>query len=423
MTYFVLAPLMIGVVFLLGRRIFADFSVHIGRIKPVSLPQEVVVRLAFFMLFLKVFFNFTPLAKRLFPTERALRIEDLLPIDFNIRYYVFYIEQLFRDLPFFIFALFLVFFFGRPDLFGWPVTMWLLFPGVEIGFTLAWIHFRSPDRKELAGLFFVVLFLLLIMPVAQFSWWFDAFTMIFAALGFQFGFRTWRYRDMGRVEAFLIQHENRADKGRSIRVLEGLCRVAPKEVRPQVRRDLLLTARNFVPHFWRNLIFSLLLAFSVLGRGAVAAAPFCAASVFMLSATVSPLFALQRPFRPSDCVLPLSAGQIWRAKLWYARLLGFPLPFLIWGVEMLVRPLPLLESLKLLLTLFLVGFAVSSLVGGSICEGDQRPALHYIVAALLSALATLFIAIFSPAMALILFPILSHLKGSAITRLESCEEA
>ena len=421
-TYFILAPVMIGVVFLLGRRVFADFAVDIGRINPVSLPQEITVRLAFFLLFLKVFFNFLPMTKRLFPTERSLSVEDLLPIDYNIRYYVFYIEQLFRDLPFFIFAVFLVFFFGRPDLIGWPITMWFLFPGVEIGFTLFWIHFRSPERKELAGLFLVILFLLLIMPIAQFSWWFDAFTLIFAATGFQFGFRVWRYRDMGRVEQFLVQHENREGKGRGADVLQALCRIVPKNIRSLVRRDLILTARNFVPHFWRNLVLALLVSFSVAGRGAVALAPFCTVAVFIMASTVSPLFALQRPFRPADGVLPISAEQVWRAKLYYARLLALPIPFIIWGVEMLVRPVPLMESLTLLFTLFLLGIAVASLVGGSICEGDQRPALQYIVAALLSALATLFIAIFNPAMFLVLFPILSHLKESAITRLEH-EEA
>lgn len=417
-TYFILAPVMMGVVFLLGRRIFSDFAVGIGRINPVSLPQETIVRLAFFSLFLKVFFNFLPMAKRLFPTERSLSAEDLLPIDYNIRYYVFYIEQLLRDLPFFIFAVFLVFFFGRPDLIAWPITMWFFFPGVEIGFTLFWIHFRSPERKELAGFFLVIFFLLLIMPIAQFSWWFDAFTIVFATAGFQFGFKVWRYRDMGRVEQFLVQHENRADKGWVAGILHGLCRMVPKNIRSLVRRDLILTARNFVPHFWRNLVLALLVSFAVTERGEVALAPFCAVAVFIISSTVSPLFTLQRLFRSADGALPISAEQVWCAKLWYARLLALPIPFIIWGIEMTARPIPLMESLTLLLTLFLLGIAVASLVGGSICEGDQRPALQYIVAALLSALATLFIAIFNPAMFLVLFPILSHLKASAITRLE-----
>jgi len=417
-TYFLLGPVMIGVALLLGRKIFYDFAVGIGRIKPVSLAEETLVRLCFAFLVFKVFFNFLPLAKRLYPTERLLKVEDLLPIDFSVRYQVFYLEQLLRDLPFFVMGGVLVLFFGKPDLIGWPLTIWLFFPGVEIGFTLSWIHLRSPDRVELGLAFLVLLFLLMIVPIAQFSWWADAMTFLFVPLGYYRGFKFWRYRDTGRVERFLIEHQNRKPHTTADALLQGLCRMIPKALRPLVRRDLLLSFRNFVPHFWRNSLLSIMIALGVFGRGTVAPAVFCGLAAFVMASTVSPLFALQRPFRQVEAALPLSPEQIWRSKLNYARLLSLPIPWIVWGVEIVSRPLPLGDSLSLLLSLLLIGFAVASLVGGSICEGDQRPVLQYIIAAMLSVLATLFIALFNPLLFILLFPILSSLKDSAVTRLE-----
>ncbi len=417
-TYFLLGPIMIGVALLLGRKIFYDFAVDIGRIKAISIPEDLLVRLGFATLFLKVFFNFLPLAKRLYPTEQNLKVEDLLPINFNIRYQVFYLEQLLRDLPFFILGTVLVLFFARPDLIGWPLTIWLFFPGVEIGFTLAWIHIRSPDRVELGLAFLVLLFLLMIVPIAQFAWWADAMTFFFVPLGYYRGFKSWRYRDSGRVERFLIEHQSRKRHPLGDAFLQGLCRMVPKTVRPLVRRDLLLSVRNFVPPFWRNSVLSFMIALGVLGRGTVNPVVFCGLAAFVMASTVSPLFALQRPYRQVETALPLSVEQIWRSKLNYARLLALPMPWVVWMVEIVARPLPLQDSLSLLFTLLLVGFAVASLVGGSICEGDQRPALQYIIAAMLSALATLFIALFNPLLFILLFPILSSLKDSAVTRLE-----
>ncbi len=417
-TYLILGPVMFTVVFLLGRRVFNDFAFDVGRLQQVSLGEETVVRLGFLFLFLKVYFNFLPLAKRLYPTENRLTIEDLLPIDFSTRYKVFYIEQLLRDLPFFLFAALLMRFFGNMDLILWPFVIWLFFPGVEIGFTLSWIHVKSPDRKELAMAFFILLFLLWLIPVAQFSWWADAFTLIFVPLGYYKGFKQWRYQDIGRVEKFLSHSQRHEKRSKATALLEGLCRLMPKKVRPLIRRDLILTARNFVPHFWRNLALSLLITFAVIVRGSLASELFCAVAVFILASSVSPLFALQRPFRPMDVVLPLHVEEIWRSKLIYARLISLPLPFIIWSIELFMNPLPLEAALYLLLKLVLVAFAVSSIVGGSICEGDQRPVLHYVVAAMMSVLASVFIIIFHPGLILLLFPVLSHLKGSAITRLE-----
>lgn len=408
-----------GVAFLMGRKIFNDFAFGIGRIQPVSLSEETAVRLAFSFLVLKVFFNFLPLARRLYPTERSLSLEDLLPIKFNIRYKVFYLEQLIRDLPFFAGGAVLLVFFGQTDLLVWPFMIWLFFPGVEIGFTLTWIHFWSPDRKKLAGMFLVLAFLLVFLPVVQLSWWADFFTILFAPLGYYKGFKLWRYRDMGQVAQFFVGHENRKKRQSARILLSQLCRFVPKNVRPLVQRDLILTARNFVPHIWRNLVLVLLVGVSVISRGQIALEIYCALSAFIIASTVSPLFQIQRPFRVMDIALPLSAEQVWRAKLSYARLLALPIPFIFWGIEMLMRPLPWQEGLSLLFTLLLLSIAVSSLVGGSICEGDQRPVLQYIVAAFLCVLATLFIALFNPVMFLLLFPVLSSLKGSAIIRIEN----
>lgn len=418
-TYFILAPVMSGVAFLLGRKVFNDFAVGMGQIRPVSLSEETAVRLSFAFLVLKVFFNFLPLAKRLYPTERSLSVEDLLPIDFNTRYKVFYFEQLSRDFPFFVAGTVVLLFFGKTELLAWPFMIWLFFPGIEIGFTLTWIHFWSPDRKQLAGIFLAVAFFLWVLPVVQFSWWADFFTILLVPLGYYRGFKVWRYQDLGRVEQFLVQHQNRESQSPGTTLFRRLVGVLPLSVRPLVQRDLILTARNFVPHVWRNLALVLLILLSVINRGDIASSLYCALAVFIMASTVSPLFALQRPFRAMDIPLPLSAEQVWRAKLTYARLIALPIPFVIWGIEMMMRPVPLGESLVLFLTLFLVGLAVSSLVGGSICEGDQRPALQYIVAAFMSVLATLFISLFNPAMFLLLFPVLSHLKGSAIIRLEN----
>ncbi len=418
-TYFILGPVIMGVAFLMGRKVFNDFAAGIGRLQPVSLSEETVVRLSFAFLALKIFFNFLPLARRLYPSERSLSVEDFLPIDFNTRYKVFYFEQLFRDIPFFIVGTVLLIFFGKTELLVWPFMIWLFFPGVEIGFTLTWIHFWSPDRKKLSGIMFILAFLLVFLPVVQLSWWADFFTILFAPLGYYKGFKYWRYTDMGRVAQFFVGHENRKNRTSTVALLARVCQFAPKKVRPLLQRDLILTSRNFVPHIWRNLILVLLVIFSALTWRQIDPAVYCALAAFIIASTVSPLFQMQRPFRMMDVALPLSAEHIWRAKLSYARLLALPIPFIFFGIEMAMRPLPWQESLNLFLTLLLVGIAVSSLVGGSICEGDQRPVLQYITAAFLCVLATLFIALFNPAMFLLLFPVLSSLKGSAIIRIEN----
>ncbi len=418
-TYFILGPVMMGVAFLLGRKIFKDFAFGIGRIQPVSLSEETVVRLAFAFLALKIFFNFLPLARRLYPTERLLSVEDLLPIAFNIRYKVFYFEQLFRDLPFFAIGTILLIFFGKTDLLVWPFMIWFFFPGVEIGFTLTWIHFWSPNRKRLGGVLLILAFLLAFLPVVQLSWWADFFTILFVPLGYYKGFKVWRYTDMGRVAQFFVGHENRKNRAKTAALLRRVCQLVPKKVRPLLQRDLILTARNFVPHLWRNLVLVLLVIFSALSWRQIDAVVYCALATFIIASTVSPLFQMQRPFRMMDAALPLAAEHVWRAKLSYARLLALPIPFVFWGIEVALRPLPWQESLNLLFTLLLVGIAVSSLVGGSICEGDQRPVLQYIVAAFLCILATLFIALFNPVLFLLLFPVLSSLKNSAVIRIEN----
>ncbi len=420
-TYFILGPVMMGVAFLLGRRIFKDFASEVGRIQPVSISEETAVRLAFAFLALKVFFNFLPLARRLYPTERALTVDDLLPINYRIRYQVFYLEQLFRDLPFFVVGSMILLFFGQTQMLLWPFTIWLFLPGIEIGFTLTWIHFWSPDRRQLAGVLFVMAFFLSVLPVVQFSWWADFFTLLLMPLGYYRGFKIWRYQDMGRVEQFMVRHQNHKNKTAASDLIHRLCQVVPKSIRPLLRRDLILTARNFVPHVWRNMTLLFLVLLAMTTRGTISPAVYCALGAFIMASTVSPLFSLQRPFRPMDRALPLSAEQVWRAKLYYARLLALPVPFLVFGFEMMLRPLPMNEGAVLCFTLFLVGLAVASLVGGSICEGDQRPVLQYIVSAFMSILATLFIAIFNPVMYLLIFPVLSSLKDSAITRLENEE--
>ncbi len=410
---------MMGVASLLGRRIFNDFAFGVGRIQAVSISEPLAVRLAFATLALKVFFNFLPMAKRLYPTERSLAIEDLLPISVHVRYKVFYFDQLFRDLPFFVAGMVILLFFGQTQLLVWPLFIWAFFPGIEIGFTLTWVHFWSANRKQLAGVFGAVMILLVVLPVAQFSWWADFFTILFVPLGYYQGFKVWRYRDMGRFEQFLMVHQDRNNKIGAASVLAQLSHIIPKNIRPLVLRDLILTARNFVPQIWRNVLLVGLVVLSVVNRGNIDVAAYCALAVFMMASTVAPLFSLQRPYRAMDNALPISAEQVWCAKLNYARLISFPIPFIFWGIELFLRPRPISEALVLLLTLVLLGIAVSSLVGGSICEGDQRPVLQYIIAAFMSVLATLFIVVFNPAMFLLLFPVLSSLKGSAITRLEN----
>lgn len=415
-TYFFLGPVMIGAALLLGRRIYHDFGARIGKIEPIALSEETALRLTLAFLLLKVFFNVIPLARRLYPTERSLAIDDLLPIRNETRYWVFYLEQLLYDLPFFLFAVFLLLFLGQERWVGWAVMIWVLFPAIEIGLTLSWVHVKPPDRLELSLALIVVLWLFWFLSVETLGWWTDLIAPIFAFLGY-WGYRHWRYADVARVETFFVQTSSPGA------VFKKMAQFAPREVRPLIWRDLVLTFRNFVPLFWRNLILALLIVAAAAVRGNVSIFPFCAAGAFIIASTVSPLFALQRPFRPLDYALPLPVERIWRSKVLYAVLLAFPIAWMIWGLEMILRPAPLFESFYLLFQLLLIVVAVGALTGGTICEGDQKPALHYIIAAFMSALATLFIAAFHPLLFVLVFPVLGNLRGSAVTRLENEEAA
>jgi hypothetical protein len=414
-TYFILAPVMVGAVFLLGRRIFHDFASKIGTVESLTFSQETLLQGVLALLSLKVFFNFLPLSKRLYPTEQSLTIDDLLPIRSETRYLMFYIEQLIRDFPFFLFALFAVLFFDRPNLIGWVFTFWLFFPGMEIGLTVLWNHLRPPSRAELLLALFILLWLIWFLPVENMGWWLDFVAPFLVTIGF-WGFGRWRYSDVSGVEQLLIESQSRA------KLFSRIGRWIPEGVRPLVVRDFQLTLRNFAPLFWRNLVIAFILVVTVIFRGNIPAAVFCAAAVYFLSATVSTLFALQRPYRAMDYILPLPVERIWRGKVLYAVFLSLPIPWLAWGIEMAARPLSFAESLPLLVQLILVGLAVAALTGGTICEGDQKPALHYIIAGFLSLLATLFISVFHPLLFVLVFPVLANLRGSAITRLEN-EEA
>lgn len=415
-TYFLLGPVMVGAVFLLGRRIFNDFAASIGRIAPASISNETMLQLALAALFLKVFFNFLPLSKRIYPTESSLTIDDLLPIRGETRYQMFYIDQLIRDIPFFLTGLFVVLFFGRRDLVSWVLTFWLFFPGIEVGLALLWNHLKPPSQAELVLALFILLWMIWFIPMETLGWWVDFVAPFLVTIGF-WGFGRWRYRDVAGVEAMLIEAQPAARPFPRIRSL------LPEEVRPLVVRDLLLTLRNFAPLFWRNVALALILLMAIVFRGTVPAAIFCAAAAYFLASTASTLFALQRPYRGMDYALPLHVERIWRGKVLYAILLSAPVPFLGWAVEMAARPQPLGEGLRLLLVLILVGLAVAALTGGTICEGDQKPALHAIIAGFLSVLATVFIAAFHPLLFVLVFPVLGSLRGSAITRLENEEGA
>lgn len=420
-TYFILGPVMVGSVVLLGKRIFNDFGAGIGAVQAIYLSEESVLRFAVMLLFLKVFFNFIPLARRFYPTERRLTIDDLLPITYEIRYQVFYIEQLVRDLPFFIVVTFLLMFFGKGNLVPWALMIWLFFPGIEIGFTLTWIHLRSPNRVELLCFLLLLSFLFWTLPVDVLGFWGDFVTPILVLMGY-WGFGKWRYRDVGRFEQSLGRGRGRKSLSDLIPSLSrGLCRILPKGVGSQVWRDLVLTSRNFVPSFWRNLALAGAACLAVAVRGEVSPVPICAAGVFLMASTASPLFALQRPFRASDFILPIPQERIWRAKVIYAILISLPIPWIIWGIEMWVGPTSPQESFSLFFTLFLLGIAVAALTGGTICEGDQKPALHFIIAAFLSVLATLFIGAFHPALFVLLFPVLNYFRGAAAFRLENEE--
>lgn len=414
-TYFILAPVMIGAVFLLGRRIFHDFASKIGTVESITLSQEMLLQGVLAVLSLKIFFNFLPLSKRLYPTEQSLTIDDLLPIGSETRYVMFYIEQLIRDFPFFLFALFAVLFLDKPDLIGWVFTFWLFFPGMEIGLTVLWNHLHPPSRAELLLALFILLWLIWFLPIESMGWWLDFAAPFLVTIGF-WGFGRWRYRDVSGVEQLLIESQSKGNR------FNRIGKWIPGSVRPLVVRDFQLTLRNFAPLFWRNLAIASILVVAVIFRGNIPAAVFCAAAVYFLSATASTLFALQRPYRGMDYILPLSVERIWRGKVLYAVFLSLPIPWLVWGIEMAVRPLPLAQGLSLLFQLILVGLAVAALTGGTICEGDQKPALHYIIAGFLSLLATLFIAVFHPLLFVLVFPVLGNLRGSAITRLEN-EEA
>lgn len=415
-TYFILAPVMLGALFLLGRRVFHDFADKIGKVDPTTLSNPELLQSVLAVLSLKVFFNFLPLSKRLYPIEQALTIDDLLPIHSEMRYLMFYIEQLIRDIPFFLFGLFLILFVDKPGMVGWVFTFWLFFPGMEIGLTMLWNHLHPPSRPELALALFFLLWLIWFLPVESMGWWIDFVAPFLVTAGF-WGFGRWRYQDVSRVEQLLIESQQ---KGGSFK---WIGRSIPASVRPLLLRDFRLTLRNFAPLFWRNLAIALLLIAAVAFRGNIPAAVFCAAATYFLAATASTLFALQRPYREIDFILPLPVERIWRGKVLYAVYLSLPIPWLVWGLEMVLRPLPPSQALPLLLQLVLVGLAVAALTGGTICEGDQKPALHYIIAGFLSLLATLFIAVFHPLLFVLVFPVLGNLRGSAITRLEDEEAA
>lgn len=105
----------------------------------------------------------------------------------------------------------------------------------------------------------------------------------------------------------------------------------------------------------------------------------CVLSVVSLGSLLPVLIAYELPHFWLERAAGTTGLDIWRAKLWYARLITIPAPLLIWFAGAITGKLPAFYILPLLAECLWLWWLVSSLIGALSFEMPTRPELAIIV--------------------------------------------
>ncbi len=186
----------------------------------------------------------------------------------------------------------------------------------------------------------------------------------------------------------------------------------------QVARDLRLTRRGFSSAVYTctglaALLFILLLAalttswlppdvaragFEATWFVPIVAVKFAAALVVVTLAALMPvLVAHERPHLWLERATGAGGAELWRAKLWYARLVSLPAPLVAWAAAMLTGASPAFYELPLLGELLWLWWMVSTVMGALAFEAPDQPGLAIVLMSCAGAAAGFVVALFWPA--------------------------
>ncbi|HVF49613.1 MAG TPA: hypothetical protein VNA19_05980 [Pyrinomonadaceae bacterium] len=111
----------------------------------------------------------------------------------------------------------------------------------------------------------------------------------------------------------------------------------------------------------------------------VCAKAVCVFAVMSLSAILPVLVAYQLPHLWLERATGATGGDMWQAKLWYARLVALPAPVVVWAAAVACGAVPAFYVLPLLLECVWLWWLMSSLIGGLAFELPEQPGLSLIL--------------------------------------------
>jgi hypothetical protein len=120
-------------------------------------------------------------------------------------------------------------------------------------------------------------------------------------------------------------------------------------------------------------------------------------AVITLASLTPVLVEHQRPHLWLERAAGTKGEDIWRAKLWFARVISLPAPMLAWTVGLLSGATPAAYALPLLAETIWLWWLVSTLAGALAFEVPDQPGLAVILIACAGLAAGLFVSIIWPA--------------------------
>lgn len=118
----------------------------------------------------------------------------------------------------------------------------------------------------------------------------------------------------------------------------------------------------------------------------------CVLAVVALSSLTAPLVAHEMSRFWVERAAGAAGSEVWRAKLWYARLVSLPAPFAAWAAGALSGEVPAFYLLPLLAEALWLWWLVSTFVGSFAFEIPEQPGLALILMACVGTAAGLLVA-------------------------------
>lgn len=327
---------------------------------------------------------------------------------------------------------------------------------VETQAALAWIHWSHRRRRAQAALMLAVLLpsvaacgLLLLMIVAPeklparfHAGMLAVGAMLSAALYFLVGGLHRRWRASDSEYAKRLGTGGRRNPGGS-RLLSRLFKSPP--IAAQLARDLRLTRRGFSSAVYASAGIAALLCVVLLaalttdwlprsvartGFEATWLPPVMAVkfATALMTATLAALLPVLVAHQTPHLWLERSAGatgaELWRAKLWYARLVTLPAPLVAWMAGALSGGVPLFYVLPLLGEVLWLWWLVGTVAGTLAFEMPRQPGLAIILMTCAGLAAGFIVSLFWPiGLALYVFGMQQmFMRGQHLAHLHLIEE-